>query len=78
MPSSSRATAAMTACRSIACSGAWGSCPTKRSPICARRWRRLRPVELFLLVLGVTSVGMYCYLGEKVPWLGVIFMTEPW
>jgi len=37
----------------------------------ARRWRRLRPVELFLLVLGVTSVGMYCYLGEKVPWLEV-------
>jgi len=34
----------------------------------ARRWRRLRPVELFLLIMGVTSVGMYCYLGEKVPW----------
>ncbi len=36
-----------------------------------RRWRRLRPVELFLFVLGVSSVGMYCYLGEKVPWLEV-------
>ncbi len=37
----------------------------------ARRWRRLRPVELFLFVLGMTSLGMYCYLGEKVPWLEV-------
>ena len=37
----------------------------------ARRWRRLRPVELFLYLLGLTSVGMYCWLGEKVPWLAV-------
>ncbi len=36
-----------------------------------RRWRRLRPVELFLFVLGISSLGMYCYLGEKVPWLEV-------
>lgn len=36
-----------------------------------RRWRRLRPIELFLFLLGLTSVGMYCWLGEKVPWLAV-------
>ncbi len=36
-----------------------------------RRWRRLHSVELFLFLLGMTSVGMYCWLGEKVPWLAV-------
>ena len=36
-----------------------------------RRWKRLRRVELFLYLFGVTSVLMYIYLGEKVPWLGV-------
>ncbi len=36
-----------------------------------RRRRRLVPVEVFLATLGVASVAMYCYLGEKVPWLGV-------
>ncbi len=36
-----------------------------------RRWRRLKPVELFLFIMGTTSIGMYCYLGEKVPWLEV-------
>lgn len=34
-----------------------------------RRGRRLRPVELFCAVWGVAAVGMYAYLGEKVPWL---------
>jgi uncharacterized protein (TIGR03663 family) len=37
----------------------------------ARRWRRLRPVEVFCLAWGIASVAMYCYLGEKVPWLAV-------
>ncbi len=36
-----------------------------------RRRRRLRTVEAFLYALGVCSVVMYAYLGEKVPWLGV-------
>lgn len=38
---------------------------------CGRRWRRLRRVETALLLFGVSSIAMYCYLGEKVPWLGV-------
>lgn len=37
----------------------------------ARRWRRLRPVEELLFFFGVGSIALYCYLGEKVPWLGV-------
>ncbi|HPA80795.1 MAG TPA: TIGR03663 family protein [Thermoanaerobaculales bacterium] len=37
----------------------------------ARRWRRLRRIELSLLVFGVLSVAMYAYLREKVGWLGV-------
>jgi len=37
----------------------------------ARRGRRMRTLEWSLLLFAVTSVGMYCYLGEKVPWLGV-------
>jgi hypothetical protein len=36
-----------------------------------RRLLRLRPVEQFLGIAGVGSIVMYCYLGEKVPWLGV-------
>jgi uncharacterized protein (TIGR03663 family) len=36
-----------------------------------RRGRRMRTLEWSLLLFGVASVGMYCYLGEKVPWLGV-------
>jgi len=36
-----------------------------------RRGRRMRGVEWSLLLFAVASVGMYCYLGEKVPWLGV-------
>jgi len=36
-----------------------------------RRGRRMRVLEWSLLLFAVTSVGMYCYLGEKVPWLGV-------
>jgi sugar lactone lactonase YvrE len=35
------------------------------------RWRRLRRIELALLVFGVLSVAMYAYLREKVAWLGV-------
>ncbi|MEN8163639.1 MAG: flippase activity-associated protein Agl23 [Acidobacteriota bacterium] len=34
-----------------------------------RRWRKLHPIELFLISFGGLSVGMYAYLGEKVPWL---------
>lgn len=34
-----------------------------------RRWRRLRPIEVFCLTWGIAGVGMYCFLGEKVPWL---------
>jgi len=34
-----------------------------------RRGRRLRPVEVFCLAWGAASLGMYAYLGEKVPWL---------
>jgi uncharacterized protein (TIGR03663 family) len=33
------------------------------------RRRELTGAERFLLTLGVTSVGMYAYLGEKTPWL---------
>jgi uncharacterized protein (TIGR03663 family) len=36
-----------------------------------RRRRRMGRVEISLLLFGLTSVAMYCYLGEKVPWLGV-------
>lgn len=36
-----------------------------------RRRRRLRPVEGFLFAFGVLSIGLYCYLGEKTPWLEV-------
>lgn len=35
----------------------------------ARRGGRLRPLEVFCLVWGAASLGMYAYLGEKVPWL---------
>ena len=34
-----------------------------------RRWRKLHPIELFLVSYGVGSIVMYAYLGEKVPWL---------
>jgi uncharacterized protein (TIGR03663 family) len=37
----------------------------------ARRRRKMRTLEWTLLLFGLASVGMYCYLGEKVPWLGV-------
>ncbi|HNX51030.1 MAG TPA: TIGR03663 family protein [Thermoanaerobaculaceae bacterium] len=36
---------------------------------CVRRRGRLRPVEVFCLVWGLGSIGMFAYLGEKVPWL---------
>ena len=36
-----------------------------------RRWKRLHPVELAIFSFGVASIGMYAYLGEKVPWLTV-------
>ncbi len=36
-----------------------------------RRRRRMRSLEVFLLAFGLASVGLYCYLGEKTPWLGV-------
>jgi uncharacterized protein (TIGR03663 family) len=36
-----------------------------------RRGRKMRTVEWSLLLFGVASIAMYCYLGEKVPWLGV-------
>jgi len=35
------------------------------------RRRRMRPLEVFLLSFALGSVGLYCYLGEKTPWLGV-------
>jgi uncharacterized protein (TIGR03663 family) len=35
-----------------------------------RRWR-LRRFELALALFAAVSIAMYCYLGEKVPWLGV-------
>ncbi len=34
-----------------------------------KRRRELGGVERFLVTLGVTSLGMYAYLGEKTPWL---------
>jgi uncharacterized protein (TIGR03663 family) len=34
-----------------------------------RRGRRLGNLELFLYLLGLFSIVMYAYLGEKVPWL---------
>jgi hypothetical protein len=36
-----------------------------------RRGKKMRTLEWSLLLFGVASIGMYCYLGEKVPWLGV-------
>lgn len=36
-----------------------------------RRIGRLKPLEVFLLSFALGSVGLYCYLGEKTPWLGV-------
>jgi uncharacterized protein (TIGR03663 family) len=36
-----------------------------------RRRKRLREVELFCLAWGLSSLAMYAYLGEKVPWLTV-------
>jgi uncharacterized protein (TIGR03663 family) len=36
-----------------------------------RRGRKMRTVEWCLLLFGLASIAMYCYLGEKVPWLGV-------
>jgi uncharacterized protein (TIGR03663 family) len=36
-----------------------------------RRGLKMRTLEWVLLLFGVVSIGMYCYLGEKVPWLGV-------
>jgi len=36
-----------------------------------RRRGKMRPLEVFLLSFGLGSVGLYCYLGEKTPWLGV-------
>jgi uncharacterized protein (TIGR03663 family) len=36
-----------------------------------RRWRRLRRIELTLLLFAASSVAMYAYLREKVPWLVV-------
>ncbi|MGD8441145.1 MAG: TIGR03663 family protein [Holophagae bacterium] len=36
-----------------------------------RRGRRMRLVEQALFLFGLASIGMYAYLGEKVPWLGV-------
>ena len=34
-----------------------------------RRGRRLLSLELFLFFFGLSSIVMYIYLGEKVPWL---------
>ena len=36
-----------------------------------RRWRRLKRIEVFCLAWGWSSIAMYAYLGEKVPWLAV-------
>jgi sugar lactone lactonase YvrE len=36
-----------------------------------RRIRRLRRIEIFLIVFALESVATYCYLGEKTPWLAV-------
>lgn len=35
------------------------------------RRRKLRPIEVALFLFGCSSLVMYAYLGEKVPWLGV-------
>mgnify|MGYP002681511334 FL=1 len=43
---------------------------------CIRRWNRLRRVEVFCLVWGVASIAMFCYLGEKVPWL-LVYQVLP-
>jgi predicted membrane-bound mannosyltransferase len=34
-----------------------------------RRRSKLKPIETFCFSLGVASIGMFAYLGEKVPWL---------
>ena len=34
-----------------------------------RRRRRMRALEWALLLFALSSLAMYCYLGEKVPWL---------
>lgn len=42
-----------------------------------RRRRRLSPTWFFLCLWGLFSVGMYAYLGEKVPWL-LVHQILPW
>jgi predicted membrane-bound mannosyltransferase len=50
----------------------WGQHPILAGLIwAARRGRRMRTLEWSLLLFGIGSIAMYCYLGEKVPWLGV-------
>lgn len=34
-----------------------------------RRSRKMRSLEVFLFIFGLSSIVMYIYLGEKVPWL---------
>jgi uncharacterized protein (TIGR03663 family) len=34
-----------------------------------RRRRRLKEIEVFCLAWGVAAIGLFCYLGEKTPWL---------
>jgi uncharacterized protein (TIGR03663 family) len=34
-----------------------------------RRFRHLKPLEVFCLVWGVSAIALYAYLGEKTPWL---------
>ena len=36
-----------------------------------RRGRRMRLFEVSIFLFALSSLGMYAYLGEKVPWLGV-------
>lgn len=45
--------------------------PLAAAVVLMLRRRKRRPLEVFLFTFGVLSIAMYCYLGEKVPWLEV-------
>jgi len=45
--------------------------PLAAATVLMLRRRAKRPLEVFLFTFGVLSIVMYCYLGEKVPWLEV-------
>ncbi|MCG6962285.1 MAG: TIGR03663 family protein [Acidobacteria bacterium] len=45
--------------------------PLAAAAVLMLRRRKRRSLEIFLFTFGALSIAMYCYLGEKVPWLEV-------